>query len=68
MTTAKEAAKRWIERDPESKELVEDLLQRGDLEAFEAERLSFGTAGLRGLMGIGNGRMNVSSNMKEQGK
>jgi len=70
MNAAKQAATRWVARDPDpvSRKSVQDLLANREdpknaeqlLETFQAERLSFGTAGLRGLMGIGNGKMNAS--------
>ena len=59
----KEAALRWIENDPDPATHAElsDLLHVGDQSAVAdhmAGDLSFGTAGLRGLLGSGSARMN----------
>lgn len=58
-----EAAKRWIAEDPDpvTRAQVEAWLAAGDLAALAASfgpRLAFGTAGMRGAMGPGTGRMN----------
>jgi phosphomannomutase len=54
---------KWLSRDPDphTRAELQRLLDAGDekvlLERFEG-RLAFGTAGLRGLMGVGTQRMN----------
>ncbi len=55
--------KRWLERDPdpETRAELQGLADAGDQEAIAehfAERLAFGTAGLRGTYGPGPSRMN----------
>jgi phosphomannomutase len=59
----REAARRWIENDPDPATHAElsDLLRTGDqsdVADHMAGDLSFGTAGLRGLLGAGPMRMN----------
>lgn len=58
-----DAARWWIENDPcdETREEVEKLLQRKDTETLQERfgtTLSFGTAGLRGIIGAGTSLMN----------
>lgn len=52
----------WIEGnyDEETKNVVRELLRSNPLEATDAfyTQLSFGTGGLRGLMGVGSNRIN----------
>jgi phosphomannomutase len=53
----------WLTRDPDpdTRQELQELVNRGDdaeIEARFAARLAFGTAGLRGLLGAGPGRMN----------
>lgn len=64
MLDLKEKAAAWLAKDPDpaSREKLQDLLAndaRADLEQAFCQRLSFGTAGLRGLMGVGPNNMNV---------
>lgn len=59
-----QAAQRWLAKDiqPASQQTLRELIETNDEAALEqafAARLSFGTAGLRGLMGVGPGNMNV---------
>ena len=54
----------WLEKveDPELKRELEDLKRSGDEAAIADaffQDLSFGTAGLRGIIGAGTNRMNV---------
>ena len=61
--TLQDDARAWlaIDPDPETREEVERLLRAGDeagLAARFGERLTFGTAGLRGAIGAGPNRMN----------
>ena len=61
--TAADDARAWlaVDPDPETRAEVEDLLRADDragLEARFGERLTFGTAGLRGAIGAGPNRMN----------
>jgi phosphomannomutase len=59
-----ELARAWIDGDPDPATRAElgELLEAGALEALEErlQPLSFGTAGLRGAVGAGSGRMNVA--------
>lgn len=58
-------AQQWIDKDPDQttakklKGFLKDEDEAALQQAF-GERLAFGTAGLRGLLGVGPGNMNVS--------
>lgn len=61
----KSAAQEWLRQDPDesTQKQLKDLLEREDAEALQqafGSRLAFGTAGLRGVMGVGPNNMNVS--------
>lgn len=57
-------ARAWIEGDPDpvTQRELSALLESGDLAALEPrlQPLTFGTAGLRGAVGAGSGRMNLA--------
>ena len=59
------SAKAWLAKDPDetTKEQLSRLIEEKDEAALEqafGSRLAFGTAGLRGVMGVGPNNMNVS--------
>jgi phosphomannomutase len=63
MTDLLEKAKTWAvgDPDPETRAEIEGLVAEGDIEGLEARfapELTFGTAGIRGRVGAGPGRMN----------
>ena len=63
MTDILEAARRWIEADPDpdTKAELSRLVEAGDSEELQQAMgtpLMFGTAGIRGVVGAGSGRMN----------
>ncbi len=56
-------ARSWVAQDPDpdTRRELEELIDRGDVQALQerfAGELQFGTAGLRGLLGAGPTRMN----------
>jgi len=58
-----ERARSWIEADPDpdTRRELESIVAAGDIEELEARMgatLQFGTAGIRGEVGAGSGRMN----------
>lgn len=58
-------AKAWMEKDPDpkTKEQLAAFIDSNDTKELQASfngRLEFGTAGLRGVMGVGPTKMNVS--------
>lgn len=59
-TNHREEYKRWIESPYLSNEEKSQLEAMGDEEIYEAfyKRLEFGTAGMRGIMGLGTNRLN----------
>ncbi|PWY99165.1 putative phosphomannomutase [Testicularia cyperi] len=57
-------AKAWLEKDPDpaTKEQLASFIDRNDIKELESSfngRLEFGTAGLRGVMGVGPSKMNM---------
>jgi phosphomannomutase len=63
VTDLLEAAKRWIDGDPDpvTREALQAIVDSGDVEALERAMgapLTFGTAGIRGEVGPGRSRMN----------
>lgn len=57
-------AKAWLEKDPDpiTKNRLSILIDSNDTEQLQASfngRLEFGTAGLRGIMGVGPSKMNL---------
>lgn len=62
----KQQALAWLGKDPEerTRAQLKALIDRDDKSALQqafGQRMSFGTAGLRGLMGVGPNNMNVRS-------
>jgi len=54
----------WLDKDPDerTKAQLKALIDKNDevvLQQAFVQRMSFGTAGLRGLMGVGPNNMNV---------
>jgi len=67
----RQRAAAWLEKDPDehTQSQLRRLLEEHDEEALEqgfSQRMSFGTAGLRGLMGVGPNNMNVSGDCYEE--
>lgn len=58
------AAKEWLAKDPDAKSraTLQSFLDNNDTKALDqafGDRLAFGTAGLRGVLGVGPNNMNV---------
>ena len=58
-------AKAWLDKDPDpaTKQKLAAFIDANDIKELESSfngRLEFGTAGLRGIMGVGPSKMNVS--------
>ena len=58
------AAQEWLAKDPDSKTraTLQSFLDNNDTKALQqafGDRLAFGTAGLRGVLGVGPNNMNV---------
>ena len=67
-----EAARRWIEGDPDPKtrQALQAMVEAGDqagLTSVMGEPLTFGTAGIRGEVGPGSGRMNRATVIRTTG-
>ena len=67
-----EAARRWVEGDPDptTRDALQALVEAGDqagLAAAMGEPLTFGTAGIRGEVGPGSGRMNRATVIRTTG-
>ena len=61
------AAREWLRQDPDetTQRQLQGLLDGQDGKALQqafGSRLAFGTAGLRGVMGVGPNNMNVRAN------
>lgn len=59
-------AKTWLEKDPDpaTKSKLSQLIDNNNTKELQTcfnGRLEFGTAGLRGVMGVGPSKMNVST-------
>lgn len=57
-------AQKWADKDPDevTRRQLQDMIERNDEQALRqafGDRLAFGTAGLRGVMGVGPNNMNV---------
>lgn len=52
---------RWVEKAKEDKDLIKELTEMNAAQIDDAfcDELSFGTGGLRGIMGAGSNRMNI---------
>lgn len=57
-------AQKWADKDPDvaTRRQLQGMIERNDEQALRqafGDRLAFGTAGLRGVMGVGPNMMNV---------
>lgn len=64
MANYEEQALAWLDKDPDeiTRSKLQSMLDRKDNAALQqafGQRMAFGTAGLRGLMGVGPNNMNV---------